>query len=296
MTLPEPPSEPSQPLKHQLLALPTGESAALRLLASAMHALAGLPPDADDAALLSALGPVMVPELGDLCLLHTADNTGELHLIGVEPPDSEAARTIPLILDQRAATMVVYEALVDEPRPLLVSANQTDRAEHVHLLRAAGLRAEIVAPLNAGLDGDALLVIDRLGDGLGQERPPETDDLLLVELLATLLSTWRASREVRRREGALRVRFDEIALAGREFVHLLNNSLTMPVGVIELLLDRNILPAELQEMVTAAASDLASLEHHIRAFQAGMRAPAGARSSPATQPVSHPQGQDRTVH
>jgi hypothetical protein len=48
--------------------------------------------------------------------------------------------------------------------------------------------------------------------------------------------------------------------------HLLNNDLTMPVGVIELLLDRNDSTPDLREMLRAAAHDLGALEQHVRAF------------------------------
>jgi len=45
-----------------------------------------------------------------------------------------------------------------------------------------------------------------------------------------------------------------------------NNDLTLPVGALEILLDRPEHPPELREMLTAAASDLSAAELHIRGF------------------------------
>jgi hypothetical protein len=118
---------------------------------------------------------------------------------------------------------------------------------------------------------DALLVIDRMGDADGHS-PDRGSTLALADVLAALVSGWRSARELRHRTETLRAALDESAIAGRELAHTLNNSLTMPVGVVELLLDRSTLPADLREMVQAASSDLAALEQHIREFQDQMRA------------------------
>jgi hypothetical protein len=49
----------------------------------------------------------------------------------------------------------------------------------------------------------------------------------------------------------------------------------MPVGVIELLLDRGTAGADLQEMLEAASHDLAAMEEHIREFHDMMRTMGG---------------------
>ena len=79
----------------------------------------------------------------------------------------------------------------------------------------------------------------------------------------------------------LQQQIEEGTIAGRELAHRLNNDLTMPVGVVELLLDRGLPGSDLQEMLEAASKDLAALEQHVRAFHEQMRdqssGPAGPR-------------------
>jgi signal transduction histidine kinase len=142
---------------------------------------------------------------------------------------------------------------------------------------ALGLAVEVVAPLGSGGDHDALLAIGSLDRG----RQYEDADLATVEVLAALVEARRAVRELTRGEARLRRQIEDGALAGRELAHRLNNDLTMPVGVVELLLDRGPLGPDLQEMLVAASKDLAALEQHIRDFHDLMRsqstAPAGPR-------------------
>jgi hypothetical protein len=56
----------------------------------------------------------------------------------------------------------------------------------------------------------------------------------------------------------------------------------MPVGVIELLMDRTSLDPDLRDMLRAAAHDLGALEQHIRAFHVTMRAQAAPESPSPT--------------
>ena len=269
--------EHSEPATSQPGQLPSDRSAPLQLLEAVTRALAGLPADADDVAVIEALEGVLIPGYADLCLLHAADSTGQLHLVGIVPLETAHAQQVVTALEEQGALMVIYEPLVDDERPVLVSvqnpagANDEETAEHLAFLGAAGLGWELVVPLHSGNAIDALLVIDRAaGQYVGDADAGDT--LHLAAVLSALVSGWRAVREWRTREETLRTRLDEAAYAGRELAHSLNNSLTMPVGAIELLLDRNTLPNDLQEMVQAAASDLASLEQHIRSFQEQMRA------------------------
>jgi hypothetical protein len=279
MTASVPPDEHAETPPANQRAPHSGQSAALQTLAMLARALANLPPEADDATLIQALGQALVPGCGDFCLLHTADSTGELHLVGVVPSATAEAERLIGALDQQAASMIVYEPLVDDHQPVYASAAGHGDSlpdaealpaspEHLALLDAAGLAWELVVPLHAGEGTDALLVID---GAAGQPAPAPTEAAQLAAVVAALVSTWRSNRDLRRRTDLLRDNLDAAAHAGRDLAHTLNNSLTMPVGVVELLLDRSTLSAELQEMVQAASSDLASLERHIREFQNQMR-------------------------
>jgi len=90
-------------------------------------------------------------------------------------------------------------------------------------------------------------------------------------VLAALLTASRSIRELARREAALREQLDANAQAGRQLAHRLNNDLTMPVGVVELMLDRGTAGADLQEMLEAASNDLAAIERHVNAFHDEIR-------------------------
>lgn len=285
MTARATPDEILEPASGQPGVVPTGQLAALQALAAVTRALAALTPDADDSALVDALGAALIPEFADLCLFHTADSTGQLHLVGVAPPASAASQQLIAVLDEQGALMTVYEPLVDDERPVLILADgaagagdddtsDDDTAEHLALVQAAGLSWELVVPLHAGGMTDALLVIDRTNGQRGSDRSAA---LQLADVLAALVSGWRSARQQRRSVETLRTQLDEAAFAGRELAHTLNNSLTMPVGVVELLLDRSALSADLQEMVQAASADLAALERHIREFQEQMRGHSSGR-------------------
>jgi signal transduction histidine kinase len=145
---------------------------------------------------------------------------------------------------------------------------------HRAMLHAAGLAWELAIPLGLGeqTEGaepvpDALLAVAGMH---GRPLPP--DPLALAAVLRGLIGGWRAASLAHQRAARAQERLEGAALAGRELAHALNNSLTMPVGVVELLLDRGVLSADLQEMIQAAASDLQALERQIRAFQELMRA------------------------
>lgn len=276
---------------HQAGSHAADRSGALAVLAALAEALAGLPSDADDAALLQAIGGALIPALADVCHLHTvADSTGQLALVAVAPRDSAGIRPLLTALDVQATAMLVYEPLLDDGRPVLLTTNDSnsdsdisgdteahaDAADHRTLLDAAGLGWELALPLGGGRADTAapgaLLVVGGAGD---RAVPPEP--LALAAVLAGLVDGWRAASVERKRACGLQAHLEDTAIAGRELAHTLNNGLTMPVGVIELLLDRSALSAELQEMIQAAASDLQALERHIRAFQEQMRSHSGGR-------------------
>jgi hypothetical protein len=223
--------------------------------------------DTDDATLLTVLGPTLVPELGDLAALYVQDADGIVSLAGATAAQGALVQRLYGYVEQNLGAEADYAALMEQGRVASTRTPATD---------ALGMAAEIVAPLGSGAEPDALLVIGTLDRRLDDEA-----DLATVEVVAALLEARRSVRELTRREADLHRQLEEGAAAGRELAHRLNNDLTMPVGVVELLLDRSALGAELQEMVEAASKDLAALERHIHAFHEVMRSqsntPAGPR-------------------
>lgn len=131
----------------------------------------------------------------------------------------------------------------------------------------AGQQPELVAPLDGDAPNGDLLVI-RSTD---PDRRYDDADRSAAEVLAALVGVRRAARRQAEREATLRQQVETLAQAGRELAHALNNDLTMPVGVIELLTDRTTVSPDLQEMLQAAAKDLAALEQHVRDFHELMR-------------------------
>jgi len=111
-------------------------------------------------------------------------------------------------------------------------------------------------------------------------RQYDAAELATVEVLVALVESRLTVRELARREAHLRRLLEAGTAAGRELAHRLNNDLTMPVGVVELLLDRGNAGSELQEMLEAASHDLAALEQHIRLFHDEMRVQAGGAAAP----------------
>ena len=211
---------------------PQDRAAVPGALAVAARALAAAAEDSDDAALLAILGQAVVPSLGDVVALYAADRSGGFRLIGSAPDDA------PPVPGFRA------------------------RAE-----QQAGLVAEIVAQIGSDAAPDGLLLIGSTDPGR------QYDDVgrSAVVALAAIVTIRRAASRQAMRDAKLRQQVESMVLAGRELAHLLNNDLTMPVGVVELLLDRKSASPDLQEMLQAAAHDLAALERHIRAFHDQMR-------------------------
>jgi signal transduction histidine kinase len=248
----------------------TRSRAGTSVLARVTRALGGLPADADDVTLLALLGPILVPDLGEVAALYVQDEEGIVSLAGVKAAQESLAHHLHRYLEQNPGAEADYAALMEQGRVASVRTPATD---------ALGFAAEIVAPLGGGGEPDALLVIGAAGSA--DRRKQDADaDLATVEVLAALVGAWRTIRDLARREAHLHQQLEAVALAGRELAHRLNNDLTMPVGVVELLLDRSALGAELQEMVEAASKDLTALERHIQEFHAQMRSQSNAPAGP----------------
>lgn len=237
---------------------PRGSAPELDALARVTRALAGAPPDADDRALVTILGQTLVPSLGEVVALYAADADERVRLVDVAPADAEPAIRLRAYLEQQPDTVSGYAAVLRLGRPTPVRSVGAD---------AAGLRAEIAVPLGGGAGRASLLTIG----ATNPRRQYAPADLAALDVLASLLGTRRAARDFAALEAASRQLLQETVAAGRELAHRLNNDLTMPVGVVELLLDRTPASSDLREMLLAASKDLAALERHIRSFHDQMR-------------------------
>jgi signal transduction histidine kinase len=279
----EPTDEPPEPdperasVQHPSLLRP-GAS----LLARASRLLSGVADDADDATLMTLLGPLVVPALGDVAALYTVDSAGLVTLVGAEPSQNGLVQRLRGHLQRHPdAARITYAELATLAQPAIVRPAGPDLPAGVKSYEAApnrvlGLAAEIVAPLGDGAESDALLTIG----SLDRARQYGDADLATVEVLAALVAGRRAIRTLLHREARLQQQIEDSALAGRELAHQLNNDLTMPVGVLELLLDRGPPDSDLQEMLAAASKDLTALEQHIRDFHEQMRGQSGAPAGP----------------
>jgi signal transduction histidine kinase len=265
MTSPEPPAESSEsvastPEAHE----PQSGTVVPALLAAASQALALAPAEDEDTNLLARLASVVVPTLGDLLVLYAQDEANPVRLLGVAPDDTPLAHR----LRERAG-----------PSGAPLAALSATAVRELH--RDVGISDEIVAASPDGVQPGWLLAV---GSSDPTRRYSGTDRAA-IEVLGALVAARRAQREQALREATLRQQLETVALAGRELAHLLNNDLTMPVGVVELLLDRSGLTPELQEMLQAAAKDLAALEQHVRHFHTLMRA-----NSTGATPANPPEG------
>ena len=276
MTPPESPAEPSEAAANtRAVDRRPDASVLLGVLAAAAQALAEAPadPEADDAALTAILGRTVVPVLGDVVALYVADAGGDVRLIGAAPADATPARRLIEHVAQHPEVAAAYAAAAEAGRPSIVgpaaepppSAGQS--ATTVALRQATGLVTEIVAPLGADPRRDGLLVVSSTDPA----RRYDDADRSAAEVLAAIVGARRTATQQAVRAETLRQQVNALALAGRELAHLLNNDLTLPVGVVELLLDRSTFAPDLQEMLQASAKDLAALEQHVRAFHDLMR-------------------------
>ena len=239
------------------------------VLASVARALATAPDGADDATLLTLLGRMLVPALGDAVALYAAEESAGVRLIGAAPDDAPAARQLRAHVEQQPGALADYAAIAAPGHPAVILAERA-AATGWALRGATGLVAEIVAPLGSPADRDGLLTIVS-----SVERQYDDDDRAAVEVVAALVTSRRAAIRQADREATLQQQIDALAQAGRELAHALNNDLTMPVGVIELLMDRTGFAPDLQEMLEAASKDLAALERHVREFHGLMRTRSG---------------------
>jgi GAF domain-containing protein len=240
----------------------------LSALATVSQALAVAP---DEAALAATLSRALTPALGDLCVLYTFESGGALRAIVA--PDLSPVTALGRLHaheGQSAQATAVLARIAHGGSMLVVQEDAgpswletlTEDAQHRALLRAAGCRSVVLAPLVARGTALGLLLLASTGD----TREYSGADISLIGLLGGALASTLAVWASERREAALNGRLDDLILAARELAHLVNNDLTLPVGALEILLDRPEHPPEIREMLTAAASDLTAAEQHIRGF------------------------------
>jgi GAF domain-containing protein len=248
----------------------------------------------DEAGLLTLLARVTLPALGDLCALYILDAGGVIRpVLAPVSTSSSAAERLHAYEAQSDGATDGYARLVLDGRVVSLTEIAPDwldalaqTPEHLTLLKAVGLTSAVFAPLATRGRAIGLLLIG----STGRARPYADGALTLIQMLAARVASTLAVRELERREAALQGRLDELIRAARELAHLVNNDLTLPVGTLEILLDRPDHPAELREMLAAAASDLSAAEHHIRGFHRlarGETTPSSERHSPPP-PASGP--------
>ena len=125
-----------------------------------------------------------------------------------------------------------------------------------------GLQSVVAVPL---LHGDGLSGVVVVGRWSAD--PPPDGDVDVLDLLAALAAPVLALTEATGQEATARRRYDALTRAARELAHDLNNDLTMPIGALELMRERDDMPPDVQELIAAAAEDLTRIEARIRAFQ-----------------------------
>lgn len=277
MTESDAPAEPAEPGLAHADALPRAERGTRHdLLALATRALAARQDTPDDDAVLALVRPSVLPALGEVAALLALGDGGAVHLAGVATAEASLGQR----LSSQAGRHPQADGLasiIAEGRPRIMSGVQPFGP-------SVGIQAAMAAPIGSGSGPDALLFVGWTAPG----RQYDAADLDTLEVLAGLLTARRTLRELTRRETTLRQQLEAGAQAGRLLAHRLNNDLTMPVGVVEVLLDRGMAGPDLQEMLEAAAHDLAAMEQHIREFHDEMRTMGGVRGAP--QPTAANSG------
>jgi len=251
----------------------------------------GLADARDEAGLAAAVRRLAIPVLADFCKLYVVDSDGRLNPIvesGLEPATpfgqlhAHEATSPPATAGlARIARQGALLALHDSDGPTWLDA-LTDDADHLARLQALGLTSVVLAPLTTRATVVGLLLL-----GTTNRSRPDGDAVTsLIGLLASMASAGLAAAASARHEAALNARVDVLVQAARELAHVVNNDLTLPVGAIEIMIDRPDNPPELLEMLTAAASDLAAAEEHIRGFHqiARSEAPLVPRQGPPLAP------------
>lgn len=264
-------------------------SAAARLRRVA-DLLADVPVDADEALLFERVAPELVPALGRWAALLVAGADGRVRLAAVAgdgPADALRDTVARRLADLGAAAVATDPPPVDHAQAAagdptggptdVVGASLADFRRGLRAAPPGWASAEVPAASGAAPDAVLLLLAADAPPGdAGSVDPadPPADLADQLGVVGALLGAARAVRSSRRLAAVALERLGQNVRDGRELAHRLNNDLTMPVGVVELILDRAGLAPDLHEMLQAAAEDLAALERHIRDFHDSMRSQA----------------------
>ena len=138
-------------------------------------------------------------------------------------------------------------SIVQGPGAVAAGAEQAILPDDLEALQSAGLGAALLVPLGPVGRRDGLLLIGTTDP----RRRYEDVDLHVIEVFAALVDARRAVREVTRREQELYRRIEAAVLARPRARAPSQQRPDEPVGVVELLMDRNTLAPELQEMLEA---------------------------------------------
>jgi GAF domain-containing protein len=265
----------------------------LESLARVSQALADAP---DEARLYALISQAVLPTYGTICALYVRDSSGVPRPTLPPQPTAMAApeRLFTYEAQTDGATDAYARIALDGQAVMIPEVTPTwleglaHGPSHLALLQAIDLRSVVLAPLATRGKPTGLLLVGTTGHA----RPYTSSEVALIQLLATLAASTLAGHTIEQREVALQRRLDALNRAARELAHLVNNDLTLPVGTLELLLDRPEYSAELREMLAAAASDLAAAERHIRGFHElarGDRPPASGQGHPPPAPPAGPR-------
>jgi GAF domain-containing protein len=244
-----------------------GVAAWLSAVATASQKLADAP---DEAALAAMLEQLVIPALGDLFALYTFESGGALQ--AVVAPDAVPTTALGRVHAHETRSAPATDGLAGIARAgtMLVQQNVsrswletlTEGPDHLALFQAVGFRSVVLVPIVASGESRGLLLLGST-DGA---RAYSDGAVSLIGLLARGVASALAARAAERRAETLNRRLEDLIQAARELAHLINNDLTLPVGALEILLDRPDHPPELREMLAAAATDLAAAEQHIHGF------------------------------
>lgn len=254
----------------------------LRVLAAASRSMAGAD---DEDTLLGGVGSAIVPALADAAVLYGRAPNGSLEGRSL-PPESGTGQALAALCQESsdAASGLLAQLEGGSPRVLSAGCPRGDRAQSAYRepLLALGVTTALLTPIVQRGERIGLLLLARTATAA---RYSEVD-VLLVEMLAAQLGAALAAQQHAARATTAIQRLEETVRTGRDLAHTLNNDLTMPIGTLELLLDRGAFSADAAEMLKAASQDLAALETHVRQFHDQLRAMVG-------EPPVSPPGLER---
>lgn len=136
-------------------------------------------------------------------------------------------------------------------------------------LSRQGITALITVPLLVGQRPIGALAVHAR-----EQRPFSLDEIELLEVFAAQAAVaienarfHAAAIRAAEQESVARGRLEGIALAARELAHLLNNDLSLAVGLVDLIKFRSDVPPDLLDLLGDAAQGLESAVRHVQQLQ-----------------------------